>query len=233
MFSAVHGRSARKRGALRLATATAVSGLVAAGAIAGAGAAVADTPDQQGQGGATATIQGLEPGSFAGAVITGDNGHKEQVSAGLFRMNVDGGGTLRTYCIDIHNPTQREAQYRETPWSGTSLANNKDAGKIRWILENSYPQKNDLGQLAKDAGVTGKLSNGEAAAATQVAIWRYSDHVKVDAADKDAQTLADWLFKNAQVVEEPKASLTLDGASVAGKAARSSARSRCTPTPTR
>ncbi|KOU40604.1 peptidase [Streptomyces sp. WM6378] len=203
---------------MRLATATAVSGLVAAGAIAGAGAAVADTPDQQGQGGATATIQGLEPGSFAGAVITGDNGHKEQVSAGLFRMNVDGGGTLRTYCIDIHNPTQREAQYRETPWSGTSLANNKDAGKIRWILENSYPQKNDLGQLAKDAGVTGKLSNGEAAAATQVAIWRYSDHVKVDAADKDAQTLADWLFKNAQVVEEPKASLTLDGASVAGKA---------------
>ncbi|WP_406508580.1 Cys-Gln thioester bond-forming surface protein [Streptomyces sp. NBC_00212] len=218
MFSAVHGRSARKRGALRLATATAVSGLVAAGAIAGAGAAVADTPDQQGQGGATATIQGLEPGSFAGAVITGDNGHQEQVSAGLFRMNVDGGGTLRTYCIDIHNPTQREAQYRETPWSGTSLANNKDAGKIRWILENSYPQKNDLGQLAKDAGVTGKLSNGEAAAATQVAIWRYSDHVKVDAADKDAQTLADWLFKNAKVVEEPKASLTLDGASVAGKA---------------
>ncbi|MFD7342385.1 Cys-Gln thioester bond-forming surface protein [Streptomyces violascens] len=218
MFSAVNGRSARKRGALRLATATAVSGLVAAGAIAGAGAAVADTPDQQGQGGATATIQGLEPGSFADAVITGDNGHKEQVSAGLFRMNVDGGGTLRTYCIDIHNPTQREAQYRETPWSGTSLANNKDAGKIRWILENSYPQKNDLGQLAKDAGVTGKLSNGEAAAATQVAIWRYSDHVKVDAADKDAQTLADWLFKNAKVVEEPKASLTLDGASVAGKA---------------
>jgi TQXA domain-containing protein/LPXTG-motif cell wall-anchored protein len=218
VFSAVHGRSARKRGALRLATATAVSGLVAAGAIAGAGAAVADTPDQQGQGGATATIQGLEPGSFADAVITGDNGHKEQVSAGLFRMNVDGGGTLRTYCIDIHNPTQREAQYRETPWSGTSLANNKDAGKIRWILENSYPQKNDLGQLAKAAGVTGKLSNGEAAAATQVAIWRYSDHVKVDAADKDAQTLADWLFKNAKVVEEPKASLTLDGASVAGKA---------------
>ncbi|MFI6050705.1 Cys-Gln thioester bond-forming surface protein [Streptomyces violascens] len=218
MFSAVHGRTARKRGALRLATATAVSGLVAAGAIAGAGAAVADTPDQQGQGGATATIQGLEPGSFADAVITGDNGHKEQVSAGLFRMNVDGGGTLRTYCIDIHNPTQREAQYRETPWSGTSLANNKDAGKIRWILENSYPQKNDLGQLAKSAGVTGKLSNGEAAAATQVAIWRYSDHVKVDAADKDAQALADWLFKNAESKAEPTASLTLDNASVAGKA---------------
>ncbi|MFD7165108.1 Cys-Gln thioester bond-forming surface protein [Streptomyces violascens] len=221
MFSAVHGRSARKRGALRLATATAVSGLVAAGAIAGAGAAVADTPDQQGQGGATATIQGLEAGSFADAVITGKDDHKEQVSAGLFRMNVDGGGTLRTYCIDIHNPTQREAQYRETPWSGTSLANNKDAGKIRWILENSYPQKNDLGALAANAGITEKLSIDKAAAATQVAIWRYSDGASlksVDAVDPNAEKLADWLFKNAKVVEEPKASLTLDGAAVAGKA---------------
>ncbi|CAM5410426.1 Cys-Gln thioester bond-forming surface protein [Streptomyces xanthochromogenes] len=217
MFSAVNGPSARKRGALRLATATAVTGLLAAGAIAGAGTSFADTPDQQGQGGATATIQGLEPGSFADAIIT--NGREtEKVSAGLFRMNVDGGGTLRTYCIDIHNPTQREAKYRETPWSGTSLATNKDAGKIRWILENSYPQKNDLGQLAKDAGVSGKLNNAEAAAATQVAIWRYSDGAQVKAKNKDAEKLAEWLYESAKVVEEPKASLTLDNASVAGKA---------------
>ncbi|MFE4871081.1 LAETG motif-containing sortase-dependent surface protein [Streptomyces sp. NPDC056682] len=217
MFSAVHGPSARKRGALRLATAIAVSGLVAAGAIAGAGAAVADTPDQQGQGGATATIQGLEEGSYDQAVIHG-NGRDEKVSAGLFRMNVDGGGTLRTYCIDIHNPTQTEAKYNETPWSGTSLNSNKDAGKIRWILEHSYPQVNDLDKLAKAAGITDKLNNGLAAAGTQVAIWRYSDGAKVEATNKNAEALADWLFKSAQNVAEPTASLTLDNASVAGKA---------------
>ncbi|MFJ8308279.1 MULTISPECIES: LAETG motif-containing sortase-dependent surface protein [unclassified Streptomyces] len=213
MFSAVHGPSARKRGALRLATAIAVSGLVAAGAIAGAGAAVADTPDQQGQGGATATIQGLEKGSYDRALINGT----EDVPAGLFRMNVDGGGTLRTYCIDIHNPTQSEAKYNETPWSGTSLSTNKDAGKIRWILENSYPHINDLDALAKKAGITGKFNNALAAAGTQVAIWRYSDGAKVEAKDKNAETLADWLVKNAQDADEPKASLTLDNPSVAGK----------------
>ncbi|MFE9400437.1 Cys-Gln thioester bond-forming surface protein [Streptomyces sp. NPDC006530] len=218
MFSAVHGPSARKRGALRLATAAAVSGLVAAGAIAGAGGAFADTPGQQGLGGATATIQGLEPGSFADAVIEGADGEKENVSAGLFRMNVDGGGTLRTYCIDIHNPTQREAKYRETPWSGTSLANNANAGKIRWILENSYPQKNDLAGLAKAAHIEGKLSNAEAAAATQVAIWRYSDNAKVTVTNEVGEKLAEWLYDSAQVAAEPKASLTLDGASAAGKA---------------
>ncbi|MFI6682388.1 LAETG motif-containing sortase-dependent surface protein [Streptomyces sp. NPDC050485] len=217
MFSAVHGPSARKRGALRLVTAIAVSGLVAAGAVAGAGAAVADTPDQQGQGGATATIQGLEPGSYDQAVITGDNNSKESVRAGLFRMNVDGGGTLRTYCIDMHNPTQSEAKYNETPWSGTSLNSNKDAGKIRWILENSYPHLNDLDALAKKAGITGKLTNGLAAAGTQVAIWRFSDGAHVDATDPSAETLAAWLVKNAQDAGEPKASLTLDNPSVAGK----------------
>ncbi|MCX5382374.1 thioester domain-containing protein [Streptomyces sp. NBC_00083] len=195
-----------------------MSGLVAVGAIAGAGTSFADTPDQQGQGGASATIQGLEPGSFADAFIIGDHGKRQKVSAGLFRMNVDGGGTLRTYCIDIHNPTQHEAKYRETPWSGTSLANNKDAGKIRWILENSYPQKNDLGQLAAAAGIKGKLNNAEAAAATQAAIWHYSDGATVEVKNKVGEQLAEWLVSSAQVVEEPKASLTLDNASVAGKA---------------
>ena len=73
------------------------------------------------------------------------------------------------------NPTQRDAKYQETAWSGTSLGTNKDAGKIRWILQNSYPQVNDLAALAAKAGVQGGLTEQDAAAGTQVAIWRYSD----------------------------------------------------------
>ena len=45
---------------------------------------------------------------------------------------------------------------------------------------------------------------------TQVAIWRFSDHVKVDAVDPAAEKLADYLEKSAQNLAEPKASLTLD-----------------------
>ncbi|MFJ1606766.1 Cys-Gln thioester bond-forming surface protein [Streptomyces sp. NPDC088253] len=213
MFSSFSAWSARRRGAAHLAAATLVSGLVAAGALATAGAAVADDAPQS-QAGATATIGGLKT---YGAAVVHDNGVDQQVSAGLFEMSVDGGGMLQTYCIDLHNPTQRDAQYQETSWSGTSLNGNKDAGKIRWILQHSYPQVNDLAALADMAGAQG-LTEQDAAAGTQVAIWRYSDGADVDAVNPRAEKLADYLQKNARNVAEPQASLTLDPPAVSGHA---------------
>ncbi|MFC9290235.1 TQXA domain-containing protein, partial [Streptomyces sp. NPDC057052] len=159
-FSAPFGRG---RGAARLAAGTLVSGLVAAGVLAAAGPAAAETAAQT-QGGATATIGGLK--TYGAAVLHDESGDQE-VSAGLFEMSVEGGGTLQTYCVDLHNPTQKDAKYQETPWSGTSLAVNKDAGRIRWILQNSYPQVNNLAALAKKAGIAGGLTEQDAAAGTQ------------------------------------------------------------------
>ncbi|KUL41280.1 peptidase [Streptomyces regalis] len=180
--------------------------------MAGAGTAAADGTARS-QGGATATIGGLK--TYGAAVVHADSGDQE-ISAGLFEMSVDGGGTLQTYCVDIHNPTQRDAKYHETSWSGTSLGANKDAGKIRWILQNSYPQVNDLAALAGKAGVKGGLTEQDAAAGTQVAIWRYSDGVDVDAVDPQAEKLAEYLEQNARAVAEPQASLTLDPPAVSG-----------------
>ncbi|MFJ4637108.1 LAETG motif-containing sortase-dependent surface protein [Streptomyces hygroscopicus] len=205
--------SVRRRGAARLAAAVLASGLVAAGAIATAGTAAADDVPP-GQGGATATLSGLK--TFDKAVIH-DNGKDQQVGAGLFEMSVDNGGSIQTYCIDLHNPTQSKAKYEEKSWAETSLANNPDAGKINWILQNSYPQVNDLDALAKTAGA-GALTEKTAAAGTQVAIWRFSDNAEVDAVDPQAEKLADYLEKSAQNVGEPKASLSLDPPAVSGKA---------------
>ncbi|MER5471474.1 Cys-Gln thioester bond-forming surface protein [Streptomyces sp. NPDC002685] len=213
MFSAFSVLSARRRGAARLAAATVVWGLAAAGTIATTGTAVADGTPQR-QGGATATIGELK--TYGSAVIH-DNGEDSWVSAGLFEMSVDDGGMLQTYCIDLHNPTQPDARYQETSWSGTSLSGNKDAGRIRWILQNSYPQVNDLAALAEKAGVTG-LTEQDAAAGTQVAIWRYSDGADVDASDPQAEKLADYLQKNARNLPEPEASLTLAPTAVSGHA---------------
>lgn len=213
MFASFSELFERRRGAARLATATVVSGLVAAGGLAGAGRAAADETTQR-QGGAAATIDGLK--TYGAAVIHAGTGDQE-ISAGLFEMSVDGGGMLQTYCVDLHNPTQRDAKYHETPWSGTSLGANKDAGKIRWILQNSYPQVNDLATLARKAGVRGALTEQDAAAGTQVAIWRYSDDVPVDALDPQAEQLADYLEKSARHLPEPRASLTLEPAAVSGR----------------
>jgi TQXA domain-containing protein/LPXTG-motif cell wall-anchored protein len=189
------------------------SGLMAMGTMAGAGAASADDAPQH-QGGASATLDGLT--TFDNAVLHVKNGADQTVPAGLFEMTVDGGGKLKTYCIDIHNHTQSKAKYLETPWDQTSLGTNKNAGKIRWILQHSYPQVDDLSSLASSAG-TGPLTEKTAAAGTQVAIWRYSDGVDIDAKDGQAEKLADWLEKSAQDVSEPKASLTLSPAAVSGK----------------
>ncbi|MGW7596110.1 thioester domain-containing protein, partial [Streptomyces rubiginosohelvolus] len=206
--------SVRRRGAARLAAAVLASGLVAAGAIVTAGTAAADDAPPS-QGGATATLGGLK--TFDKAIIH-DNGKDQQVGAGLFEMSVDNGGSIQTYCIDLHNPTQSKAKYEEKSWAETSLANNPNAGKINWVLQNSYPQVNDLGALAKKAGIDGTLTEKTAAAGTQVAIWRFSDKADVDAADPQAEKLADYLEKSAQNLQEPKASLSLDPPAVSGKA---------------
>ncbi|MEU6920029.1 LAETG motif-containing sortase-dependent surface protein [Streptomyces sp. NPDC046631] len=210
--SVTTANSPRRRGMARLAASVVASGLVMAGALAGAGSAVADETPQH-QGGAAAVLDGLK--TFDRAVLH-TNGRDQQLPAGLFEMTVDGGGKLKTYCIDIHNPTQDQAKYLETPWNQTSLGSNKNAGKIRWILEHSYPQVDDLAALAKEAG-TGPLTEKTAAAGTQVAIWRYSDDADIDATDAQAEKLADWLEHSAVDQAEPKASLALDPAAVSGK----------------
>jgi TQXA domain-containing protein/LPXTG-motif cell wall-anchored protein len=76
---------------------------------------------------------------------------------------------------------------------------------------------NDLAALAEKAGVAG-LTEKDAAAGTQVAIWRYSDGADVDAVDPQAEKLADYLRKSARNLPEPKASLALDPAAVSGHA---------------
>ncbi|MEV8597860.1 Cys-Gln thioester bond-forming surface protein [Streptomyces sp. NPDC052012] len=217
MSASFSASSTRERGAARLAAGTLVAGL-AAGLLAGAGAGTAAAADDTGTGqyrsGATATITGLK--TYGAAVIRGAAG-EQQISAGLFEMSVEGGGTLQTYCVDIHTPTQRDARYHETPWSGTSLGTNDNAGRIRWILHHSYPQVNDLAALAKKAGVRGRLTEQDAAAGTQVAVWRYSDDVDVDAVDPQAEQLADYLHRSARDEPEPRASLALDPPAVSGR----------------
>lgn len=208
-----------RRTATRLAAAGVAAGLLAAGAMAAAGPAAADTGTPPSSSGATATIDGLVHDKSDVATVT-ENGSQHDVMAGLFKMDLDSGGSIYTYCIDLHNGTQDHAKYHEVPWSATSLyADGKDkanAGKINWILQHSYPQVSDLGTLAKDAH-TGALSDKTAAAGTQVAIWRYSDGADVKAKDAAAEQLADYLYNSATALTEPTPSLSLTPSAVSGK----------------
>ncbi|MBO8196694.1 thioester domain-containing protein, partial [Streptomyces oryzae] len=146
---------------------------VTAGSVAGpavGGSLTGGMPEQRS--GAVATLNGLE--TYGQAVVT-VGGEKQKVGAGLFEMSVDGGGTLQTYGLDALNPIQKQSRYAEGAWKSSSLSGNRNAGKIRWIVEHSYPRRNDLQALAKAAGAK-RLTPQTAAAGTQVAIWRFAEN---------------------------------------------------------
>ncbi|GAA2089531.1 TQXA domain-containing protein [Streptomyces albiaxialis] len=211
--------SARGRLTGRLTAVAVASGLLAAGMAACAGTAVAGGVPEQ-RGGATATLDGLT--AYGDAVVR-SGGERQEVSAGLFEMSVEDGGTLQTYGVDMLNPAQDQTRYQESDWKSSPLHGNRNAGKIRWIVQHSYPRMNDLEALAKAAGAK-KLTARTAAAGTQVAIWRFSERAargveapRVDAVDPAAERLADFLVKKARSAAEPKASLALEPSGVSGK----------------
>ncbi|MGE7389440.1 TQXA domain-containing protein [Streptomyces sp. NPDC004126] len=203
------------RGSVRrpLAAALLAAALTAAP---GARAAADSGPAAAGRaaGGASAVLDGLK--TYGQAVLRAGDGSVRQIPAGLYEMRVDGGGMLQTYGVGIAGYAQPQARYTESGWGGSPLAQNTDAGgRIRWVLEHSYPQHNDLAGLAKAAGA-GALTAESAAAGTQVAIWRLADGAQVEAADPAAARLADYLQREAGRLPEPPASLGLDPGQVSG-----------------
>lgn len=158
-------------------------------------------------------LDGLK--TYGQAVLHSGDGSVRHIPAGLYEMRVDGGGMLQTYGVGVAGNAQPQARYTESGWGGSPLAGNREAGRIRWVLEHSYPQLNDLAGLAKAAGAAA-LTAESAAAGTQVAIWRLADGVQVEATDPAAEKLADYLQRAARQLPEPPASLGLDPGDVSG-----------------
>ncbi|WP_251053636.1 thioester domain-containing protein, partial [Streptomyces sp. ISL-66] len=165
--------------------------------------------------GASAVLDGLK--TYGQAVLRGADGSVRQIPAGLYEMRVDGGGMLQTYGVGVAGNAQPQTRYAESGWNGTPLAGSGEGGRVRWILEHSYPQLNDLAGLAKAAGAAG-LTAESAAAGTQVAIWRLAEGVRVEAADPEAEKLAGYLQREAGRLPEPPASLGLEPGEVSGPA---------------
>ncbi|KJS56365.1 hypothetical protein VM98_07420 [Streptomyces rubellomurinus subsp. indigoferus] len=201
----------QKRSLTRITTVMLTTSVALGGGLLAAGAAVAaDGPGA----GVTAVVQNKMFGEKV------DVEGKGAVDAGLFTLKTASGEELRTYCIDFDNPVYLNsgAKYHEADWSASSLNSNANAPQIRWILDNSYPHV----QLAKlrDAIGDADLSEEDAAAGTQTAIWKFSDGKTATPRNEHAKKLRDYLTGDANkgVAAEPKPSLTLTPDSVTGKA---------------
>ncbi|WP_395294076.1 Cys-Gln thioester bond-forming surface protein [Kitasatospora hibisci] len=192
------------------------TGIALGGSLFATGAAVAaDAPGA----GVTAVIQP----TLLSEEIAIEGSHP--IQGGLFTLKTPN-GEIKTYCIDIDHPVDITSgvEYQESDWKSSSLGGKgkaEAAAKIRWILENSYPQvkAEDLPKLAKAAGVQGELTKEDAAAGTQAAIWKFSDGKNAIPTDPQAKQLRDYLVSDANkgIAAEPKPSLSLTPDSVSGK----------------
>ena len=191
-----------------------------------AGTAHADTTPDGGVTGATFDPQ-PGPGGQGWVHMTGDHGKGSP--AGLIGLDAPGSSTpLWTYCIQKTVELQENETYDEHDWTSESQRIGIDQQHlegIKWILNNSFPQQSDLGQLSTTAGVKGTLSDTEAVEATQAAIWTFSDasgKTTLNAsAEKDTKVieLYNWLTVQAKGhmndSGSPQASLTITPASKA------------------
>lgn len=156
------------------------------------------------------------------------------VSTALIGLTADDGAALRTFCVELHtdldyrNPDMTEVPWDSYPDPSSPFHQNRD--KIHWILQNSFPAA-ELTEVETAVGgdFDGGLSTEEAIAATQAAIWSFSDGAELDlddptprgaGTDSDVLALYEYLTGDANtgIGEQPAPELQLDPASLSGQA---------------
>ena len=158
-------------------------------------------------GGVSGVLNGR--GAGTGVETTTEGG----VWAGQFHLTIDGDGDLSAYCIDFFSGLADGDPYEEGDWSEANIAN---LGKVTWVLGHGFPMVS-AAALAAASGAT-DLTDDEAAAATQMAVWFLTDGLDLDASN-DADLLAayHYLITSAVDVPEPPATLTITPASLTGE----------------
>lgn len=201
----------------RAGTAGAVAGATVAALLFAAGTATAEI-------GTTAKYDGSVDGT-RGSVwlkvpVEGKAGAFEwrHPVTNLKKLKADG-DVIKVYCIDLATKIKASSEYQEGSWSDSWLNDSDKTRRINWVLNNSYPKIGDLDSLAGAAGIAkGQLDVPEAVAATQAAIWHYSNGAQLPGKDKQGDKQAAEILKlytyltgaKNTGIEEPKPSLRLE-----------------------
>lgn len=184
--------------------------------------------------GATAALAFTALPAHADVIITPDRGgqerghdvvlkNKPKQDTYVIKLRIEGDeerSNVLTYCVELPTPLDDDDVLKEVTWDKHPNKGFKDnAGKIMWILLNSYPGK-PMAEVKKAFG--NQFDKEETIAATQAAIWHFSDQAQLDA-DKnhdDVVKLYERLIKDAaanEIKEQPKPTLEIEPASKSGK----------------
>lgn len=126
------------------------------------------------------------------------------------------------YCVELPTPLEDSDALKEAQWGTHPNPKSQfpvNAGKVLWILQNSYPGKK-MPEVKKAFG--DEFDKEETIAATQAAIWHFSDGAALDPGKNHADVikLYERLIKDAaanEIKEQPKPTLEIDPASKEGK----------------
>jgi TQXA domain-containing protein/LPXTG-motif cell wall-anchored protein len=159
------------------------------------------------------------------------------VPTSLIGLRLDGGNQpVDTYCVELTVNTKNGADMAEVPWNRYPDEHSPffaNADKVNWILQNSYPAVPQPSELANKVGeLNGKtVTKEEAIAATQAAIWHFSDGADLNAgnpvagnAPADAATVVKALYNyltgpaNTGIKDEAKPTLDVSPSALSGKA---------------
>jgi TQXA domain-containing protein len=92
-----------------------------------------------------------------------------EVPTGVMRLEING-VVYAGYCIEFFNDRLDATPYTDVAWTSVQAATAMP--NVNWILRNSYPNVS-VAALSARIGMT--ITADEAGAATQAAIWRYTE----------------------------------------------------------
>ncbi|MEU3650226.1 thioester domain-containing protein [Lentzea sp. NPDC034063] len=129
------------------------------------------------------------------------------------------------YCVELPTPLKDGDNLRETPWGTHPNPKSKfpaNAGKVLWVLTNSFPGIS-MDEVKTKWG--SQFSKEETIAATQTAIWHFTDGAELDTNDgrnkQDVKDLYAKLVEQAEkneIKDQPKPTLEIEPVSQSGKA---------------
>ncbi|ANZ36927.1 hypothetical protein BBK82_13440 [Lentzea guizhouensis] len=119
--------------------------------------------------------------------------HNDEFSTSLIGVELKEDGKkdrFQAYCVELPTVLEDGKPLREVPWDkhpnpATKFKDN--AGKVLWILTNSYPTKSVEDVNEKFGEGKDPYNDREIIAATQAAIWHFTDGSQLD----EARELAD------------------------------------------
>ncbi|MGB3441700.1 MAG: thioester domain-containing protein [Actinophytocola sp.] len=157
------------------------------------------------------------------------------IPTNLLGFALSDGTKLGMYCVEIHTDIDDERDMVEQPWDhypDEDSPFHENRAKINWVLHHGYPAQSLAALTARFPAAHDGIDVFEAVAATQAAVWHFSDGVDLDRTDPlsgdgsdeqdavDALALYDYLTgaENTGIGEQSAPALAVSPAGLSGAA---------------